>query len=304
MTKKAAEEFHLDEAATETHYPPDWTVEKVELQPSGKTPKKYGKGVYRFSAAMTLSVILPRRGWKLVKETKNYAYLKPPEGCEGPPFQISIAVPTEREFLAIAARAYERGQSWFAQLGEWPAWYHHERNQDMREMWRDAATGEMVSKLHKNPPQSCLTIGQWGVWEMQASAEGGEFVFSGGAAGQELQVGLWEGEPRPVELTRYERSPAARRKCIAHFGPTCQACGLNYEQKYGAVGAGLIHVHHIVPVSTVGEGYEVDPVRDLVPLCATCHHVVHSCKPPLSVEEVRGAIGDHSGGGDSLSRPK
>lgn len=141
-------------------------------------------------------------------------------------------------------------------------------------MWRDTATGEMVGKLHKNPPQSSLTIGEWRAWDMRATAEGGRFVLDGATVKSELQAGLWEREPKPVELTRYERSPAARRRCIEHFGPTCQACGLNYEQKYGTVGVGLIHVHHIIPMSTMGEGCEVDPVRDLVSLCATCHHVV------------------------------
>ncbi|MDF2413708.1 hypothetical protein GWQ22_09620 [Aeromonas sp. 1HA1] len=26
-------------------------------------------------------------------------------------------------------------------------------------------------------------------------------------------------------------------------------------------------------MSTIGETYEVDPIRDLIPLCATCHHI-------------------------------
>ena len=294
MTKGVTEEFHLDEPATETHNPTGWVTATIELVPSGKAPKIYGADVFRFGAAMTLSVILPRRGWELVKQTKNYTYLKRPEGCDGPPFKISIAVPTGREFLAIAQRAYERGDSWFAQLGEWPAWYFHERNQDMRESWRDPTTGEMISKLHKNPPQSSLSIGEWGAWQMRATATGGEFILAGATVDQEPQIALWEGEPKSVELTRYERSPIARRKCIEHFGPTCQACGLNYEQKYGAIGTGLIHVHHVVPVSAVGEGYEVDPARDLVPLCATCHHVVHSRNPSLSVEEVKAAIAVNS----------
>lgn len=101
---------------------------------------------------------------------------------------------------------------------------------------------------------------------------------------------LWEGAPTGVELTSYERSRIARRLCIEHYGPRCQACTLNYEEKYGAIGAQLIHVHHVTPLSEIGEAYEVDPVRDLVPLCATCHHVVHSRVPPYSVDEVRQAI--------------
>ena len=47
-----------------------------------------------------------------------------------------------------------------------------------------------------------------------------------------------------------------------------QTCNLNYEDKYGAIGANLIHVHHVTPLSAIGETHQVDPVRDLIPLCA------------------------------------
>ncbi|AYR22043.1 restriction endonuclease [Alcaligenes faecalis] len=101
---------------------------------------------------------------------------------------------------------------------------------------------------------------------------------------------LSEGASTTVELTLYERNATARKRCIAHYGPTCQACGLNYEDKYGAIGADLIQVHHITPLSAIGEAYQVDPIRDLIPLCATCHHVVHRRDPPYSVAEMRAAI--------------
>ncbi|MGH8346952.1 MAG: HNH endonuclease [Pseudomonas sp.] len=101
---------------------------------------------------------------------------------------------------------------------------------------------------------------------------------------------LIEGALKTVELTTYERSSTARRLCIAHFGPTCQACGLNYEFKYGPIGTDLIHVHHLTPLSAIGQGYQVDPIRDLIPLCASCHHVVHMRHPPYSMAEIRAAI--------------
>lgn len=95
---------------------------------------------------------------------------------------------------------------------------------------------------------------------------------------------------RQVELTTYERNATARRLCIEHYGPTCQACGLSYEEKYGSIGADLIHVHHVTPLAEIGEAYQVDPVRDLIPLCATCHHVAHRRNPPYTVGEIRSAI--------------
>ena len=38
-------------------------METIEIKPSGKAPKHYGSDTYRFAAALTLSVILPRRRW-------------------------------------------------------------------------------------------------------------------------------------------------------------------------------------------------------------------------------------------------
>lgn len=292
--------IELDEPAVHTHTPPGWPIETIELKPDGKAPKHYGPDAYRFGAALTLSVILPRRGWTLVKRTKNYAYLIPPRGNLKPPFQITIAVPPSEEFLAIARRSFARGESWMGQLGEWPAWYLHERNKNMQKLTRDPTTGAMVAELIEEPPESSLAMGEWGVWEMRATARAGrfglghlspDFQAEHGIGGSAIpRPTLWEGAPKSIELSVYERSPKARRLCIEHYGPTCQACSLNYEEKYGPIGAQLIHVHHVTPLSTIGEAYEVDPIRDLIPLCATCHHVVHSRDPHYSVEEIKAAI--------------
>lgn len=287
------ETIELDEEAAKSHTPPGWPLKMIEITPRDKAPKKFGDGVYRFGAALTLSVILPRRGWSLLKQSSRYAYLRPPPGQRVPPFQISIAVPTDEESLAIAKRCFERGQSWIGQLGEWPTWYIHERNTDMIESWRDQETGLPRSRLHSSPPESRLTIGEWGVWKMEVTGVGGRF-WIGAVPPVDVSTDtlspLTEGELLQVELNIYERNAEARRLCIEHYGPTCQACDLNYEDKYGEIGRGLIHVHHITPLSDIGEQYLVDPLRDLVPLCASCHQVIHSRIPPYSVEEVRAAV--------------
>jgi len=299
MSAGDSDEFELDEPAAKSHTPPGWPVQTIEFSPSGKAPNKYGPTTYRFSAALTLSVILPRRGWTVVKKAKNYVYLIPPPEQTEPPFRISIAVPTLSECLDIARRSYAKGQSWMGQLGEWPAWYLHERNTDMQEMWRDPATGQMTLRLHKNPPKSSLTIGAWGVWEIEVTGIAGQFVVGllppSSISAQPTDYtangpALSEGALKTVELTVHERNSTARRLCVAHYGPTCQACGLNYEDKYGVVGADLIHVHHVTPLSDIGEAYQVDPIRDLIPLCATCHHVVHSRNPPYTVAEIKAAV--------------
>lgn len=94
-----------------------------------------------------------------------------------------------------------------------------------------------------------------------------------------------------VEANRYERDPEARRACLAHHGTACAACGFSFEIKYGEIGRDFIHVHHIVPVSQLGPDYELDPVTDLVPLCANCHAMAHhGVSIPRTVAELRRII--------------
>jgi 5-methylcytosine-specific restriction protein A len=78
-----------------------------------------------------------------------------------------------------------------------------------------------------------------------------------------------------VAVNRYERDPEARRACIAHRGINCAACGFSFEAAYGEIGADFIHVHHTVPASQLGNNYQLDPLTDLVPLCANCHAMAH-----------------------------
>ena len=96
-----------------------------------------------------------------------------------------------------------------------------------------------------------------------------------------------------VEVNRYEQDPDARRACIAHHGTSCAACGFSFEQKYGQIGRDFIPVHHLVPVSQLGSGYQLDPISDLVPLCANCHAMAHhGVGTPRTVAELRRIIGD------------
>ena len=57
---------------------------------------------------------------------------------------------------------------------------------------------------------------------------------------------------------------------------------------YGPEFKGKIEVHHIVPISEIGEDYVVDPVNDLVPVCPNCHTALHSKKGGVySVQELK-----------------
>lgn len=110
-----------------------------------------------------------------------------------------------------------------------------------------------------------------------------------------------EGAVRQVLVNAYERDRAARQACIDHFGPACVVCDLRFEERYGPLGAGFIHVHHIVPLAEIGAGYQVRPTEDLRPVCPNCHAMLHRRRPPLTVEELRLAL--HPGGHRRPARP-
>ena len=99
--------------------------------------------------------------------------------------------------------------------------------------------------------------------------------------------GYKEGDIKLVESNRYERNPLNRKLCLAARGYNCNICGFDFENVYGEIGHNFIHVHHIVPVSKIGPGYIIDPMNDLVPVCANCHAMLHRCNPPLQPEHLK-----------------
>lgn len=96
-----------------------------------------------------------------------------------------------------------------------------------------------------------------------------------------------EGAVVRVSVDARERNPAARRACIEHHGTNCCICGFNFGRVYGPEVDGLIHVHHLRPLSEVATEYTVDPVADLRPVCPNCHAVLHSRPLAYSIEEVQ-----------------
>ena len=107
---------------------------------------------------------------------------------------------------------------------------------------------------------------------------------------EQTQDGIFEGAVSHVSVNAYERNQEARRKCIEHYGVTCQICGFNFEKRYGEAGKDFIHVHHLKQISEIGETYQIDPIQDLRPICPNCHAIIHKRKPPYSIEEVKNIL--------------
>lgn len=100
--------------------------------------------------------------------------------------------------------------------------------------------------------------------------------------------GIKEGALRQVTVNAYERSPRARAECIEYYGAKCSVCDFEFKILYGEeLGAGFIHVHHVKDIAQIGEEYEVDPIKDLRPVCPNCHAMLHKRKPAMHPDELR-----------------
>ena len=102
----------------------------------------------------------------------------------------------------------------------------------------------------------------------------------------------WEGNQTTQLTTQYERNPEARAVCLKEKGYSCKVCEFDFYETYGELGKNYIHVHHTVRVADRERPYEVDPIKDLVPLCPNCHAMAHKRIPPYSVEELRAIISE------------
>lgn len=98
---------------------------------------------------------------------------------------------------------------------------------------------------------------------------------------------LYEGALVKVMANKYERNQKARRECVAKKGYQCLVCGCDFEETYGEIGKRFIHVHHVVPISSIGKEYELNVDNDLVPVCPNCHYMLHRKDPPYTIEEMK-----------------
>ncbi|WP_071595212.1 HNH endonuclease [Hymenobacter aerophilus] len=100
----------------------------------------------------------------------------------------------------------------------------------------------------------------------------------------------YEGKRHNLILNTYERNAKARLACIKYYGTHCQVCGFDFERVYGSIGSGYVQVHHLKPLSEIGEEYKVDPIKDLIPLCSNCHSMIHRREKPYSIEELQNIV--------------
>jgi hypothetical protein len=97
-----------------------------------------------------------------------------------------------------------------------------------------------------------------------------------------------EGEAIYFDGTRYKRDNRVRQGCLKHHGYRCAVCAIHFEEAYGEVGRGFMHVHHLKPLAAAGVQRLVDPIKDLRPVCPNCHAMLHKgADKPFAIEELK-----------------
>ncbi len=150
--------------------------------------------------------------------------------------------------------------------------------------WRDG-----VRPIDKSVYESILTRVEYQL-VLQNDARYGQLTDSQGCLDIDLESAK-EGNPKLKFVTTYERNPVYRKAALLIHGYHCKACGFEFGSFYGEYAHGFIHVHHINPVSQLEIPTAINPVTDLVPVCANCHAVIHRRKEKtLTVDELREMI--------------
>jgi len=99
-----------------------------------------------------------------------------------------------------------------------------------------------------------------------------------------------EGVRKQITVNSYERDRQARNRAIEIHGLDCFVCAMNFENMYGDIGIGFIHIHHLVPLHTIDNKYQVNPEKDLVPVCPNCHAMLHRSNNPPTIKQLKDAM--------------
>ncbi len=103
----------------------------------------------------------------------------------------------------------------------------------------------------------------------------------------EIEEEYYEGEKKERWSVYYERNPKARKECLQHHGYSCKICGFDFASVYGETGKNYIQVHHLNPMATIKKKYKINPINDLIPVCANCHVMLHIGKEALTPEALK-----------------
>jgi len=256
---------------------------QLTIHPHGHAPSKYGNFVYKFP--IQAATLLKSRGWREVGHSRVYAYLtNNGDNDQKPPFTIDVRIPDRHQIETVAQELYRTGKEWSGRFGEWQAAFRPANNDELSYVTqrRDLFTGMPIGSPTKRTSPDFLDarfmVGCLGLWLIDIRWKNGALIFQEDIKHittiepslfdppstipttvcnkDVFAKALWEGASIRVNENRYERNSAAREECIAYYGPQCCVCGFDFADTYGELARGLIHVHHRVPISSIGKEYQ------------------------------------------------
>ena len=110
---------------------------------------------------------------------------------------------------------------------------------------------------------------------------------------------VMEGKAEVKVTVVKERSQKLRAAAISHYTVdgtiACSVCGFDFKKVYGELGDGYIQMHHENPIFQYSddgfEAYISEAVKNMKPLCANCHCMVHRNKNKLiSISELKDVL--------------
>jgi hypothetical protein len=106
----------------------------------------------------------------------------------------------------------------------------------------------------------------------------------------DVELSWFEGWRKRAFIFHRRREAQARREKIrdakAKNGGklVCEVpdCAFDFSERYGPLGEGYAHVHHLEPLSKAPKEGRVIKLKDLAVVCANCHAMIHlggECRP-------------------------
>lgn len=155
--------------------------------------------------------------------------------------------------------------------------------------------GKDLDKLYKDEREKIRSCNNWDKLAKYLGIEismptSGEVIYSQEVSEDKAKEYV-EGATKKVFVNKYERDRHARNECLAYYAEKdgcikCQICGFDFGEKYGDKYKNIIEVHHLIPLSEIKKSYNVNPKKDLLPVCPNCHVVLHS-KVGETVDELK-----------------
>jgi 5-methylcytosine-specific restriction protein A len=89
-----------------------------------------------------------------------------------------------------------------------------------------------------------------------------------------------------------ERQPSHSRRVKKILGTRCMGCDLSMDEVYGSIAAGMVDVHHLIPLSSLDDGAVVtfNPQTDFAILCPSCHRAIHRLSDSSDLTSLRKLI--------------